>query len=61
MLHLLRPHGPMLRLLCACRSARDAQKLEGRSKWDGPVSAFSRREHTEIPALREHVQDIARQ
>ncbi|KAL4423152.1 hypothetical protein ABPG77_007805, partial [Micractinium sp. CCAP 211/92] len=43
-----------------CISARDAQKLEGRCRKDGPVGAFSRLEHTEVPALRGHVHDIAR-
>ena len=36
------------------------QKLEHRCRKDGPVSAFSRLDHTEVPALREHVRDIAR-
>ncbi len=36
------------------------QKLEGRCRKDGPVGAFSRLEHTEVPALRGHVHDIAR-
>ena len=36
------------------------QKLEGRCRKDGPTAAFSRLEHTEVPALREHVHDIAR-
>lgn len=31
-----------------CLSARDAQKLEGRSRRDGGVSAFSRLEWTEV-------------
>lgn len=36
------------------------QKLEGRCRKDGPCDAFSRLDHTEVPALREHVHDIAR-
>ncbi|KXZ52701.1 hypothetical protein GPECTOR_9g747 [Gonium pectorale] len=42
-----------------CVSARDAQKLEGRCKRDGPVAAFSRLEDTEVPALRRHLRDAA--
>ncbi|EFN59293.1 hypothetical protein CHLNCDRAFT_137642 [Chlorella variabilis] len=38
----------------------DLPKLEGRCRRDGPTGAFSRLEHTEVPALREHVHDIAR-
>ena len=40
--------------------ARLPQKLEGRCRKDGPTAAFSRLKHTEVPALREHVHDIAR-
>jgi hypothetical protein len=36
------------------------QKLEGRCRRDGPTAAFCRLDHTEVPALREHVHDIAR-
>ncbi|KXZ41754.1 hypothetical protein GPECTOR_294g795 [Gonium pectorale] len=42
-----------------CISARDAQKLEGRCKRDGPVAAFNRLEDTEVPALRRHLRDAA--
>lgn len=37
-----------------------AQKLEGRCRKDGPQAAFTRLEHTEVPALRAHVHDTAR-
>ncbi len=40
---------------------RDAQKLEGRCRKDGGPAAFDGIEATEVPALRAHVLDIARQ
>ena len=41
-----------------CVSAKDCQRLEGRTSKDGPPSAFTKLEHTEVPQLREHIHHL---
>jgi hypothetical protein len=41
-----------------CVSAKDCQRLEGRTSKDGPLSAFTKLEHTELPQLRAHVHHV---
>ncbi len=41
-----------------CVSAKDCQRLEGRTSKDGPPSAFTKLEHTELPQLRAHVHHV---
>lgn len=43
-----------------CVSSTNAQNLEGRRGRNMDTSVFSRLEDTQMPALREHVHDIAR-
>ncbi|KAL0020935.1 hypothetical protein WJX79_001191 [Trebouxia sp. C0005] len=44
-----------------CVSAKDCQRLEGRTSKDGPPSAFTKLEHTELPQLRAHVHHVTEQ
>ena len=41
-----------------CVSAKDCQRLEGRTSKDGPPSAFTKLEFTEMPQLRQHVHHV---
>ena len=41
-----------------CVSAKDCQRLEGRTSKDGPPSAFTKLEYTEMPQLRDHVHHV---
>ena len=41
-----------------CVSAKDCQRLEGRTSKDGPPSAFTKLEYTEMPQLRQHVHHV---
>ena len=41
-----------------CVSAKDCQRLEGRTSKDGPPSAFTKLEHTEVPQLRVHIHHL---
>ncbi|DBA74384.1 TPA: hypothetical protein ACH3X1_011148 [Trebouxia sp. C0004] len=44
-----------------CVSAKDCQRLEGRTSKDGPPSAFTKLDHTELPQLRAHVHHVTEQ
>lgn len=44
-----------------CVSAKDCQRLEGRTSKDGPPSTFTKLEHTEMPQLRAHVHHVTGQ
>ena len=41
-----------------CVSAKDCQRIEGRTSKDGFPSAFTKIEYTEIPQLRKHVHHV---
>lgn len=41
-----------------CVSAKDCQRIEGRTSKDGFPSAFTKIEYTEMPQLRKHVHHV---
>ena len=41
-----------------CVSAKDCQRLEGRTSRDGAPVAFTKVDHTEIPQLRAHIHHL---